>query len=532
MAPVKLACGLLALAALLLAPCAAAITYDDVRAFRGDPKDGSWWDTTPARIQVVLADGSLGSSFDCRLDAAHDVVCADSYEAPVGFNDANGPTFMTDGSGTVAQLSAEGDTVCRLFTTGNVACDRHNDDDTEQVVFTYTAGDVVQVSGQGCMLKSDGTATCAPSSVGALAGLGSGLVQISSPDDFRFCGVTAAGDGDCWVVGPDPCYASCPVHDHYALGDAVAVSMRGPLCFLLASGNTWCKDHNWDYNGGDAISLDTWTSTMDTGGESACVVTAAGATVCKGLRSYTPPGGGEDMTPGSSTPLPEDPRGGGATAVVMADHDACWTYRDHTITCETDPQPAQAADNLPDDLGEPFDSLDTAEACGLLPRTAEKVLCGGVGACFPNEASGFALKDKDGDGNLAVYATAHTSSVHASLVDVGLASHRRDCWAGGDPNDDGVERAAGVEPPVQVPDVQPPVTPPVGPRISVCYHASSASPIRVYDRDRDGIPALYSYEHTGQITRNPDDTYSWIRYEKPCWLGGDPDDDGVDHLPA
>jgi hypothetical protein len=149
-----------------------------------------------------------------------------------------------------------------------------------------------------------------------------------------------------------------------------------------------------------------------------------------------------------------------------------------------------------------------------------------VSVCVPRVSS-LGTADGDGDTLPALYGDPSFNVVVHTDVDPAAGSYAAtagtedgsgSCYLAGDDDDDGTDRVP----------VSPPAPPTVPSSATVCI--SWSGNIAPADLDGDGVPALYAYsaEHA---TVNLDGSIDWEgTTNATCWLAGDADDDGVDHL--
>ncbi|HUR61079.1 MAG TPA: PKD domain-containing protein [Candidatus Thermoplasmatota archaeon] len=138
------------------------------------------------------------------------------------------------------------------------------------------------------------------------------------------------------------------------------------------------------------------------------------------------------------------------------------------------------------------------------------------------------VRDFDGDGLPALYVEGKRTEYTLGTDGSASAATRKAgaCWVAGDPDDDGAQHL-----PVAVPPV--PLGPPAISPLTVCKREDGGGVYQVWDLDEDGVPALYVEGKRTEVTAHPNlGMDSAVRKTGHCWLGGDPDDDGVRRIPV
>jgi hypothetical protein len=169
------------------------------------------------------------------------------------------------------------------------------------------------------------------------------------------------------------------------------------------------------------------------------------------------------------------------------------------------------------------DGLDNAleEAAGTDPDSPDSVPApAGASACVPVAGSSVATRDQDGDGQTSKYLA------NGRRVTVGTDGSRTvepaDCWLTGDFDDDGASHWPSA-----------PATP-AGQALageSRCVPAGKPA-LQQLDLDGDGQTARYYVGPTLLVTAEADGSVSASQGPDRCWLSGDSNDDGTEHLPA
>ena len=384
------------------------------------------------------------------------------------------------------------DLMCLVTAAGNVDCQGW--DGWGAGKEPYTGGQAVDVSvseSASCILLSTGNVDCR-----GKPDYSGGDAMAVSAGAGHVCVATAAGNIDCW--GSSGAEAA-----DYLGGDAIGVAAGAShTCALLDSGNVdcwggfeYCVHGCWgpahDYLGGDAVAVSV-------GYYHSCFLLADGNVDCDGGDWMH-----EEESDSEGVGQANDDTNGDAVAIGVGDHHSCLVTGSGAVRCWGDGS-----------WGKTTGSPGSPPISGL-PSPFD------TPTCAPNTSSSLKGADKDGDGINGQYVRKHT--VYTVHEDGTVSSENRngDCWMGLDPDDDGQER---------VPDPGLAVPPGTLDETSFCAPNANSAP-KGLDKDGDGINGQYVRKYT-LYTLHEDGTVTSENRNGDCWIGLDPDDDGVQRVPA
>jgi hypothetical protein len=189
-----------------------------------------------------------------------------------------------------------------------------------------------------------------------------------------------------------------------------------------------------------------------------------------------------------------------------------------TVTLRPDLDlPDQDGDGAPDvrDADRDGDGLDNSLESLVGSDPGSDVL---VDRCVPTKGTVLDTRDEDGDGQTARYFR-DARQVRVS-ADGTVTSEPADCWATGDMDDDGTSHWPATGPT------------PLGALggTSACIPVGKPTLVQE-DFDGDGQTARYAQGGTALVTVGADGSVTTGPGPEYCWLSGDTDDDGTQHVP-